>query len=78
MNKRDLVSKIKKLKGKVAVGNNIKNLCDQVSPLSKNLAKFMDSNEKLSSLFIVPKNIDTSLEKCITGGIEIRYMDIDH
>lgn len=67
MNKRDLVSKIKKLKGKVAVGNNIKNLCDQVSPLSKNLAKFMDSNEKLSSLFIVPKNIDTSLEKCITG-----------
>ena len=67
MNKRDLVSKIKKLKGKVAVGNKIKNLCDQVSPLSKNLAKFMDSNEKLSSLFIVPKNIDTSLEKCITG-----------
>ena len=67
MNKRDLVSKIKKLKGKVAVGNNIKNLCDQVSPLSKNLANFMDSNEKLSSLFIVPKNIDTSLEKCITG-----------
>ena len=29
--KKDLVNKIEKLKGKVAVDNNIKNLCDQVS-----------------------------------------------
>lgn len=59
MNKRDLVSKIKKLKGKVAVGNNIKNLCDQVSRLLENLAKLMDSNEKLSSqCTAVMKNVN--------------------
>ena len=31
MKKRDLVSEIEKLKGKVVVGNNKKNLCDQIS-----------------------------------------------
>ena len=30
MKKKDLANKIEKLKGKVAVDNNIKNLCDQV------------------------------------------------
>ena len=39
MKKKDLVSEIKKLKGKVVVDNKIKNLCDQVSRLSENLAK---------------------------------------
>ena len=49
MKKKDLVSEIEKLKGKVVVDNNIKSLCDQVSRLSENLAKLMESNEKLSS-----------------------------
>ena len=39
MKKKDLVSEIEKLKGKVVVDNKIKNLCDQVSRLSENLAK---------------------------------------
>ena len=58
MKKRDLVSKIEKLKGKFIVDNNIKNLCDQVSRLSENLTKLMESNEKLSSQFIVVKKVN--------------------
>ena len=61
--KQDLVSKIEKLKGKVVVDNNIKNLCDQVSLLSENLAKLMESNEKLSNQFKVVKKVNTLLEK---------------
>ena len=57
MKKKDLVSKIEKLKGKAVVATNIKNLCDQVSCLSENLAKLMESNEKLSSQFIAVKKI---------------------
>ena len=61
--KKDLVSEIEKLKGKVAVDNNIKNLRDQISRLSENLVKLMDSNEQLSSQFIVIKNVNSLLEK---------------
>ena len=63
MKKKDLVSEIEKLKGKVAVDNNIKNLRDQISRLSENLVKLMDSNEQLSSQFIVIKNVNSLLEK---------------
>ena len=63
MKKKDLVSEIEKLKGKVAVDNNIKNLRDQISRLSENLVKLMDSNEQLSSQFIVIKNVNYLLEK---------------
>ena len=63
MKKKEIVSEIEKLKGKVVVDNNIKNLCDQVSRLSENLAKLMESNEKLSSQFIVVKKVNTLLEK---------------
>ena len=63
MKKKDLVSEIEKLKGKVAVDNNIKNLRDQISRLSENLAKLMDSNEQLSSQFIVIKNVNSLIEK---------------
>ena len=63
MKKKDLVSDIEKLKGKVAVDNNIKNLRDQISRLSENLVKLMDSNEQLSSQFIVIKNVNSLLEK---------------
>ena len=66
MKKKDLVSEIKKLKGKVIVGNNIKNLCDQVSHLPGNLAKLMESNEKLSSQFVVVKKVNILLEKRVT------------
>ena len=58
MKKRDLVSKIEKLKGKFIVDNNIKNLCDQVSRLSENVTKLMESNEKLSSQFVVVKKVN--------------------
>ena len=64
--KKDLVSEIEKLKWKVIVENNIKNLCDQVSRLTENLAKLMESNEKLSSQFIVVKKVNTLLEKRVT------------
>ena len=63
MKKKDLVSRIEKLKGKVIVDNNIKNLCDQASRLSENLSKLMELNEKLSSQFIVVKKVNTLLEK---------------
>ena len=66
MKKKDLVSKIEKLKGKLIVDNNIKNLCDQVSRLSENLTKLMESNEKLSSQFIVVKKVNNLLEKRVT------------
>ena len=58
MKKKDLVSEIEKLKGKVVVDTNIKKLFDQVSCLSENLAKLMELSEKLSSQFmVVKKNI---------------------
>ena len=63
---KDFVSEIEKLKGKVVVDNNIKNLCDQASRLSESFAKLMESNEKLSSQFIVAKKVNTLLEKCVT------------
>ena len=66
MKKKYLVSEIEKLKGKVIVDNNIKSLCDQVSRLLENLAKLVESNEKLSNQFIVVKNVNTLLEKHIT------------
>ena len=46
MKKKDLVREIEKLKGKVIVDNNIKNLCGQVSRLTENLAKLMESYMK--------------------------------
>ena len=64
MKKKDLLSEIEKLKGKVIVDNNIKDICDQVSRLSENLAKLTESNEKLSSQFIAVKKVNTLLEKC--------------
>ena len=66
MKKKDLVREIEKIKGKFIVDNNIKNLCHQVSRLSENLAKLMESNEKLSSQFIVVKKVNTLLEKRVT------------
>ena len=63
MKKKDLVSNIEKLKGKVVVDNNIKNCFDQVPRLSENLAKLMELNEKLISQFIVAKKVNTLLEK---------------
>ena len=63
---KDLVGEIEKLKGKVVVDNNIKSLCDQASRLSQNFGKLMESNEKLSSQFIVAKKVNSLLEKCVT------------
>ena len=65
MKKKTLLAKLK-LKRKVIVNNNIKNLCDQVSHLSKNLMKLMESNENLSSQFVVIKKVNTLLEKRAT------------
>ena len=63
MKKRELVSKIEKLKRKVPVDNNIKDLYNQVSPISENLTKLMDSKEKK---FIVVKNVNPLRGKLIT------------
>ena len=54
------------------VNNNIKNLCDQVTCLSENLQKLTESNEKLSSQFIVVKKVTTLLEKRITETEKIK------
>ena len=51
MKEKDFASEIEKLKEKAVVDNKIKNLCDQVSRLSENLSKLMESNEKLGSQF---------------------------
>ena len=63
MKKKDLVNEIEKLKGKVVVENNIKNLCDQVYRFSENFAKLMELNEKLSSQLKKKKNVNNLLEK---------------
>ena len=47
LKKKDLVSEIKKLKRKVIVDNNIKNLSDQASRLSEN--RMIDLVASLSS-----------------------------
>ena len=70
MKKKDLVSEIKKLKGKVIVDNNIKNLCHQVSRLTGNLAKLMESNERFSSQLIAVKKVNTLLEKRVSDELE--------
>ena len=65
MKRKDLGREIERLKGKVIVDNNIKNLCDQASQMTENLANLMESNEKLSSQCIVVKKVNTLLEKRI-------------
>ena len=57
MKKKDLVNKTERLKGKVIVDNNIKNPCDQLSRLSKNLAKLMESNENLVASLSLEKRL---------------------
>ena len=57
MKKKDLVSEIEKLKGKVVVDNNIKNLCDQVSRLLENLAKLMESKKNLAASLQLKKRL---------------------
>ena len=47
MKEKDLVSEIEKLKAKVVVDINIKNLCDQVSCLSENLANLWSQMKNL-------------------------------
>ena len=47
MKEKDLVSEIEKLKAKVVVDINIKNLCDQVSCLSENLANLWSRMKNL-------------------------------
>ena len=71
--KKDPAGKIEKLKGKVIVDNGIKNLYDQVSRLSENLAKLMESNEKLSSQFIVVEKVDALLEKLVSQAKAKQY-----
>ena len=66
MKKKDLVSEIEKLRENVIVDNNIKSLWDQVPCLTEHLAKLMESNEKLSSQFIIVKKVNTLLEKRVT------------
>ena len=61
-----MLAKIETLKGKVIVDNNIKNLCDQVTRLSENLAKLEDNNLK-----------DKVIDICKDAGIEIGYMDTE-
>ena len=73
MKKKYSVSKIEKLKGKLIVDNSIKNLCDQVSHLSKNLTKLMESNEKLNSQFIVVETVDILLEKRVSQAKAKQY-----
>ena len=57
MKKKDLVNETARLKGKVIVDNNIKNPCDQLSRLSKNLAKLMESNENLVASLSLEKRL---------------------
>ena len=57
MKKKDLVNETARLKGKVIVDNNIKNPCDQLSRLSKNLEKLMESNENLVASLSLEKRL---------------------
>ena len=62
MKKKDLVNETARLKGKVIVDNNIKNPCDQLSRLSKNLEKLMESNENLVASLSLEKRLTLCLK----------------
>ena len=45
MKKKDLIDHIENLKGKVEVGNDIQELFNQISKLSKNVDRLVTANE---------------------------------
>ena len=66
LKKRDLVDQTKKMKGKVVVGCNVKDLCHQTERLTKRLNDAMATNEKIAIDLLIVKNVNSNLEMSIT------------
>ena len=64
---RDLVDQMEKMKGKVVVENNVKDLCYQTEKLTERLNDVVSTNEKISSELLIVKNVNFNLEKSITA-----------
>ena len=65
MKKKDLVHHIENLKGKEEVRNNIQELFNQISKLSKNVDRLVTANEKLNSEFLIVRNVNQNLQSRI-------------
>ena len=66
MKKKDLVSHIESLKGKVTVNATIKKLCDEISQLSTSVNNLVTENGKISSQLMVVSNANTLLVTRVT------------
>ena len=67
MKKRDLVNQIEKMRGKVIVGSQLKDLCSQIRKFTKNLNDVMATNKKTASELSIVRNVNSNLEHGITA-----------
>ena len=62
----NILDQIEKMKGKVVVGSQIKDLCYQTKKLTESLNDVVGTNEKITRELSIIKNINSNLEKHIT------------
>ena len=62
LRKKDLVEQIEKMKGKDIFDSHIKDLCNQIKKLTESLNQVTEANEKITSEFVIVKNVNVNLE----------------
>ena len=62
---KDLVVHFENLEGKIAVGNNIQGLFNQISKLSENVYHLVTANDKLNSELLIVRNVSQNLQNQI-------------
>ena len=67
MKKENIVDRIKNLKEKVVVGNDIQGLFNQISKLSENVDRLVTANEKLNSKLLIVRNVNQNLQNRIVN-----------
>ena len=65
--KPTLVQKMIALKGKIIVGSDISNLCNQISKLNDTISQLHSTNEKIKSELAIVKNVNRKLEERIVS-----------
>ena len=64
--KRDLADQIEKMRVKVVLGSQVKDLCHQIEKVTERLNDVVASSEKITSELLIVKNVNSNLEKRIT------------
>ena len=73
MKKKNIADRIKNLKEKVVVGNDIQGLFNQISKLSENVDRLVTANEKLKSRLLIVINVNQNLQNRIVNLKKQQY-----